>query len=199
MIQESPSLFIPVSAFLFSLWEGDVSLAKLLTMAAMSIHYYNRTFIYPMKIMSDKMVPYEMCFCAFVFTSFNGFLQTHALLHNRPPTTNQFITGLAIFLTGMFINILSDQTLINLRKENQAGYKIPQGGLFTWLSSPNYLGEILEWWGFFFMAWTQAAFWFAVWSTIYLGSRALKSHQFYREKFKEDYPDSRRALIPFII
>jgi len=199
MIQESPSLFVPVTAFLFSYGEGDVSLVKVFTMAPMVTHYFNRTFIFPMQIKSDKKVPVLMCISAFVFTFYNGLIQSHAILHNGPTSWNQLMGGLAIFSTGMFINIQSDQILINLRKGNETGYKIPQGGLFTWLSSPNYLGEILEWWGFFFMAWTQAALWFAVWSTLYLGSRAIKSHKFYREKFKEDYPNSRRALIPFIL
>lgn len=199
MIQESPSFFIPITALLSHIGKADVSLFRLVTLAAMATHYFNRTFVYSMKIKSEKKVPVLMCVSAFIFCFYNGFMQSHAILHNDPTHGKQFIAGLATFAVGMLINVHSDQLLINLRQKNEKGYKVPQGGLFPWLSSPNYSGEILEWWGFALMAGTQAAIWFAVWSTLYLGHRAFRTHKFYKEKFKEDYPQTRRAVIPFVL
>ena len=47
----------------------------------------------------------------------------------------------------MYINFKSDTILINLRKNNNDNYKIPFGGLFRYISCPNYFGEILLWIG----------------------------------------------------
>lgn len=39
----------------------------------------------------------------------------------------RFLVGVAIFFTGMAINMHADYTLINLRKPGETGYKIPRG------------------------------------------------------------------------
>lgn len=58
-------------------------------------------------------------------------------------------------MSGMAINIHSDGVLIGLRNQSGAKskgkseYKIPRGGLFEFISSANYFGEIVEWWGLF--------------------------------------------------
>ena len=53
------------------------------------------------------------------------------------------ILGLVLFLIGMVINVDSCSRLIRLKKENPEGYSIPHGGLFRWVSCPNYFGEII--------------------------------------------------------
>ena len=49
----------------------------------------------------------------------------------------------------MFINIKSDNILINLRLNNNEEYSIPRGGLFKYISCPNHFGEIIEWFWFY--------------------------------------------------
>ena len=112
--------------------------------------------------------------------------------------TPQFISGLIIFISGMFINIQSDNILLNLRKPGESGYKIPQGGFFRFLSCPNLFGEILEWTGFAIMCWSFPAATFALWTFANLAPRAVAHHKWYLNKF-EDYPQQRKAVIPFII
>ena len=53
-----------------------------------------------------------------------------------------------IFIAGFLINYISDNILIKIKKENDC-YKIPTGSLYQYISCPNYLGEIIEWFGFF--------------------------------------------------
>ncbi|XP_078413517.1 3-oxo-5-alpha-steroid 4-dehydrogenase 2-like [Cetorhinus maximus] len=97
----------------------------------------------------------------------------------------------------MAFNIHSDHLLQKLREPGEATYKIPTGGLFEYVSAANYFGEIVEWFGYSIATWTFPAFAFAIFSALYLGSRALQHHRFYVEKFQE-YPKSRKALIPFL-
>ena len=78
----------------------------------------------------------------------------------------RFLAGLAIFLTGLALNIHSDNILLRLRKADEAGrgpgnrgsvtggYAIPHGGAFRWVSCPNYLGELLEWGGWALATWS---------------------------------------------
>ena len=99
----------------------------------------------------------------------------------------------------MFINIQSDTILKNLRRDGETGYKIPYGGMFRFVSSPNYLGEIIEWIGFAMIAQTPASTWFALFSVTFLGWRAIKTHQWYCDKFKSDYPQDRAAVLPGLL
>ena len=80
----------------------------------------------------------------------------------------------------------------------RAGYKIPRGGAFEWVSGANYLGEIMEWGGFAAAAWSLPAAAFAIFTLCNIGPRAWQHHQWYRKQF-DDYPRHRRALIPFVL
>ena len=110
----------------------------------------------------------------------------------------RFIFGVVIFFFGMIINIKSDNILFSLRADGSTGYKIPRGGLFEKVSSPNYLGEIIEWFGFAIATWSLAGFTFAIWTFCNLAPRAFAHHRWYKQEFS-DYPENRKALIPFVI
>jgi steroid 5-alpha reductase family enzyme len=97
----------------------------------------------------------------------------------------------------MILNISSDSILIDLKKQNGNSYKIPQKGLFRLVSSPNYLGEIIEWSGWAIATWSLPGLAFALWTAANLVPRARSNHQWYKKEFT-DYPESRKALIPFI-
>lgn len=97
----------------------------------------------------------------------------------------------------MVVNIHSDHILRNLRKPGDTGYKIPRGGLFEYVTAANYLGEIVEWFGFALASWSPAGGAFALFTISTLLTRARQHHQWYHEKF-EDYPKSRKILIPFV-
>jgi steroid 5-alpha reductase family enzyme len=109
----------------------------------------------------------------------------------------RFLIGVALFLLGLRINWQSDQILRNLRKPGETGYKIPVGGLYRFVSCPNYLGELLEWVGFAIAAWSLPAAMFAVYTAANLVPRARQNHKWYRETFA-DYPPERRAVLPLL-
>nr|XP_034959244.1 3-oxo-5-alpha-steroid 4-dehydrogenase 1 [Zootoca vivipara] len=133
---------------------------------------------------------------------YNGYLQGRSLSNYAEfssdwPTTLRFILGFSGWLSGLLINVQSDNILRNLRKPGETGYKIPRGGMFEYVSGANYFGEILEWCGFALASCTLESTAFAVCTFLILGRRAYMHHHWYLDKF-EDYPRSRKILIPFI-
>jgi protein-S-isoprenylcysteine O-methyltransferase Ste14 len=66
------------------------------------------------------------------------------------------------------------------------------------VSCPNYLGEMLEWFGWALATWSIAGLAFALYTVANLLPRALQHHRWYRAKFA-DYPADRKALVPYVI
>jgi 3-oxo-5-alpha-steroid 4-dehydrogenase 1 len=62
-------------------------------------------------------------------------------------TDPRFLLGVTLFAAGLAVHVTCDRTLRGLRAPGDAGYRIPRGGWYRWVSSPNYLGEIVEWTG----------------------------------------------------
>ncbi|CAG7719998.1 unnamed protein product [Allacma fusca] len=168
-------------------------------------HYVNRAIIYPLKLNSNaKPVPLLTILSAFLFCSYNGIFQGHHLLNVGMVEGLPFVVaGSLIFVLGMAVNIHHDDLLRDLRKSSEKGskqeYKIPHGGLFDYISGANYFGEILEWWGLALVTRQNPQIIFAVFTSIFLGLRAIRHHAWYKEKFGEKYPSSRTAVIPFLL
>ncbi|CAK6978735.1 -oxo-5-alpha-steroid 4-dehydrogenase 2a, partial [Scomber scombrus] len=91
-----------------------------------------------------------------------------------------------------------DHILRNLRKPGEIVYRIPYGGMFEFVSGANFLGEIVEWFGYAVAVWSLPAFAFAFFTVCSIGPRAYQHHRDYQQRF-EDYPRSRKAIIPFIL
>ena len=108
-----------------------------------------------------------------------------------------FIIGLSIFCIGLFINIKSDNILIELREKHGGGYHIPEGFLFNKISSPNYFGEIIEWLGWFIMTLSPAGLVFFIWTMANLIPRAKSNHE-WSIKNIEGYPNDRKKVIPYL-
>ncbi|XP_060220560.1 3-oxo-5-alpha-steroid 4-dehydrogenase 2 isoform X3 [Meriones unguiculatus] len=166
-----------------------------------SLRNQRRTFIYSL-LTKGRPFPALIFLRAAAFCTGNGVLQAYYLIYcaEYPEewyTDARFCFGVLLFVLGMGVNIHSDHLLRQLRKPGEVTYKIPQGGLFTYVSGANYLGEIIEWMGYALAAWSVPALAFAFFSLCFLGIRAFNHHRFYLKMFK-DYPKSRKALIPFI-
>ena len=166
------------------------------------MHYVHRAFIYPFSLRGrDKRMPLAVVGMAFLFNLVNAFLNGYYLFGRlgcypvdwlEDP---RFIAGVALFVGGYVINRQADHTLRDLRRPGGSGYRIPRGGLYEWISCPNYLGEIVEWIGWAVATWSLAGLSFAVWTIANLAPRARAHHAWYREHFA-DYPPERKALVP---
>lgn len=72
------------------------------------------------------------------------------------------------------------------------------GGAFRYVSCPNYLGELLEWFGWALATWSLGGLAFFTYTAANLVPRALSHHRWYRERFA-DYPAGRKAVIPGVL
>eukprot|EP01134_Creolimax_fragrantissima_P002098 CFRG2098T1 len=113
--------------------------------------------------------------------------------------STQFVSGVTIFLVGMFINIQADEILLKLRKPGDMNYYIPFGGMFKYVSCANFFGEIVEWTGFAIAADSLQAVAFVMYTICNVLPRALSHHRWYKQKFGEKYPKGRKAVIPFLL
>ncbi len=168
-------------------------------------HYLHRTFIYPFTLKNgDKHYPLLLVIMAIIFNSINGFINGHYLFHLSGTydlewlSDPRMISGTVLFYFGYLINKNSDRILGSLRNRGERVYKIPVGGLFRWVSCPNYLGEILEWSGWAILTWSLPGLAFALFTTANLLPRALSHHRWYQSHF-ESYPRNRRALVPYVL
>ncbi len=182
--------FRPVPLVLLFLWE---------------LHYLQRTFVFPLRMrVGAKHTPLTTVVLAILFNVTNASLNAYAITHGALRHVEswfgdpRFVIGVALFLFGWAVNLQSDTILRNLRKPGETGYEIPRGGLFRFVSCPNYLGEIVEWCGWALATWTYAGFAFAFFTIANLLPRALSHHRWYREKFPE-YPRERKAIIPGLL
>ena len=89
-------------------------------------------------------MPLVVAFMAICFNLVNGFLNGYYFsAFSRVYTWDwlldlRFILGAVVFGVGVLLNWWSDQILLNLRKGGKKGYFIPEGGLFRWISCPNF-------------------------------------------------------------
>ncbi|XP_062845614.1 3-oxo-5-alpha-steroid 4-dehydrogenase 1 [Trichomycterus rosablanca] len=201
-IQELPAFLVPLSLVLWTSASKTGHLPNQLLIGMYFCHYVQRSLIYPFLIRGGKPTPFASFALAFVFCIYNGYMQVRYLSHYAefPPdwvTHPCFITGSLLWFFGWIINVHSDHILRNLRAPGETGYKIPRGGIFEYVSGANFFGEIVEWAGFALAAQSIHSLAFAVFTFIVLSSRAGAHHKWYLGKF-EDYPKSRKVLIPFL-
>ncbi len=202
ILMEAPSALL--FGALFFLGDAPKNITTIIFLLMWEAHYLHRAFIYPLTISSGrKKMPVVIMLMGFVFNTFNAYTNSRFLFSFsggygvRWLWDIRFIIGATIFISGFIINRLADRTLRQLRNPGETDYKIPQGGLFRWISSPNYFGEIIEWFGWAIATWSLPGFAFAVWTFANLAPRAKANHAWYHKMFSR-YPDSIKALIPGI-
>ncbi len=167
-----------------------------------SIHYSYRTFLFPLRMRpSGKSFPVLLVVFAIAFNILNGYNNAQALIDNAKHRENllsiHFVLGTGLFGVGLWMHVRSDQIIRDLRSNGFTGYRIPKGGWFRWVSSPHYLGEILQWLGWAVLTWTWAGLAFALFTFCNLVPRAIANHQWYKATFA-DYPPDRKVILPGI-
>jgi protein-S-isoprenylcysteine O-methyltransferase Ste14 len=202
VLMELPAV-LTIAVFFF-VSDRAASPVAIVFLGMWELHYVYRTLVFPFRRRGgQRPMPALVALMAVVFNVWNGYLNGRWLFTLGPERgvdwflDPRFLVGATLFAAGLWINFHSDNVLIGLRAPGETGYKIPRRGLFRLVSSPNYLGELLEWTGWAIATWSLAGLSFAVFTAANLAPRARSNHRWYREQF-DDYPKERRALIPFL-
>jgi len=208
IFMESPAVFL----FLIVFFRGEKSteIAPLIYLTMWQFHYVHRTLIFPFRMHTgNKQMPLFVVLSAFSFQIMNVYVNAWHLSHFSTPhrytgdswlTDPRFVIGLALFALGFVVNIHSDTILIKLREQGGGDgvYQIPMGGMFRFVSCPNYLGEIIEWIGYAISTWSLPGFAFALYTVANLVPRAFSHHEWYEQKFENYTSFRRKAVIPFL-
>lgn len=210
LIMEAP-VFI-VMAVLFVLFGKNVQSGNLLIFFLFMLHYLHRAFIYPFLIVGNGKMPVSIILMGVFFNLINGVLQgewlfAHAPLNyygeiNQLIISKRFIAGVILFFGGMGFNIDSDRRLRLARRvgaqrgDNHGTHYLPEGGGFRFVTSPNYLGEIIEWCGFAIMSWSLSGLLFAFWTIANLVPRAASTWKRHKE-LRGDEIEKRKLMRVF--
>ena len=202
ILMESPAVLVWLALYLMG--DNRLEVVPLVFLSMWQLHYIHRTFIFPFRMRGDgRPMPLVIALSGAFFNVVNAYVNARWVSHLGHYGLDwlgsaPFLAGLAIFAVGMVINLHADTVLLNLRAPGETGYKVPQGGLYRFVSCPNYLGELLEWLGWSLATFSLAGLSFFVFTAGNLLPRALTHHRWYREKFA-DYPAERRAIVPGVL
>merc|ERR1711879_406662 len=99
----------------------------------------------------------------------------------------RFLCGVILYVTGFISLVYHDHLMRELRSTPGPRYRIPRGGLFDYATQAVYFCELWTWFGFFLLSWgPNGAFIFFV-SVANLAPRSVVSHEWYIQKFGEEY------------
>ena len=169
-------------------------------------HYLQRSFIFPLLMRGNSKMPLGIVLMGMLFNTLNALMQGGWIFYVSPADyyadwfSQPFIyIGAAVFIIGMFINLQSDYIIRHLRKPGDTRHYIPRGGMFRYVSSANYFGELLEWIGFAIASWSWAGVVFVLWTFANLAPRAASLRRRYEKEFGAEFTSlKRKRIIPFI-
>lgn len=205
VLMEAPVFF----AMLLLWWLSDrrADPVRLVFLFFFELHYFHRSFIFPMKIRGNGRMPLSIILMGVLFNTLNALMQGGWIFYLSPadayPTSwlgsLPFILGTFIFFYGMFINIQSDGIIRNLRQPGDTRHYLPKGGMFRFVTSANYFGEFLEWVGFAVLTWSLSGAVFALWTFANLAPRAARIYDMYQREFPDELDTEKvKRILPYI-
>lgn len=205
VLMESPVFIAMIVLWALSDRKDDV--VRLAFLLIFELHYFQRSFIFPLLIRGNSRMPLSIILMGVTFNTLNALMQGGWIFYVSEPErytlswlwSPQFIIGALLFFTGLFVNIQSDTIIRHLRAPGDTAHHLPKGGMFKYVSSANYFGELLEWTGFAILTWSAAGAVFAIWTFANLGPRAVRIHQRYAHEFGDEFDAEKiKCIIPFI-
>ena len=212
VLMELPALiFFPVFFFWGEHWSAPGALAIL---AIWMVHYLNRALINPMMMRVQPGTPASfninvvvigwvvLILHSYLNGAYAGGLGRH-IWESDWISDPRFVIGVLVWAAGFTINVWSDAIIRNLRPKNPGPddprYRIPEGGLFRFVSCPHYLGELISFVGLSIFTWGLGGVFILAVTAGNLIPRALKTHRWYQKTFPDTYPAGRKAIIPGVL
>lgn len=205
VLMEAPSFICMLLLWLLSPRAADPAPAVMASLFL--LHYFQRSFIFPLLIRGNSRMPLAIILMGIIFNVVNCYMIGGWIFYVAPdsmyPTSwlysPLFILGTIIFFAGMAINLRADYIIRHLRKPGDTRHYIPRGGMYRYVTSANYFGEITEWAGFAILTWSLGGLAFLIWTFANLAPRAKTLHRRYISEFGDDYKSlNRKYIIPFI-
>ena len=192
----------PVFIVLFYMWmqsDRQWNAAPLVFFLLFELHYFQRSFIFPLILKGKSKMPISVMMMGVIFNTLNGFMQGEWIFYLSPAdmyttewlATPQFIIGTLIFFAGMAINLHSDHVIRNLRKPGDTKHYLPKKGMYRYVTSANYFGEIVEWTGFAILTWSMPGVVFVIWTMANLVPRANSIYKKYKVEFHDEFDEKK--------
>lgn len=200
----------PVFATMVWVWSTSgfsLHLPELVLLCLFLVHYFQRSFVFPMLMKGRSQMPVVIMLMGVVFNVINGLMQGGGLYWFPNPDFSEgasyllrwnALLGITLFVVGMAINLHSDHVIRHLRAPGDTRHYLPKAGMYRYVTSANYLGELTEWVGFALAAYTPVAWVFPLWTAANLVPRAHAIHKKYLNEFGAVAVGSRKRIIPFI-
>lgn len=207
VLMEAPAFVMMLVVWAASDSTSRMQPAALALFALFELHYAQRSFVFPFLMKGKSRMPIAIMLMGVVFNTinalligaytFNGVNPLYAELGAGYLLRWNFLLGIGIFFVGMGINWHSDHVIRHLRKPGDTKHYLPAKGMYRYVTSGNYFGELVEWTGFAIAAAHPAGWIFVIWTAANLVPRAHAIHKRYREEFGEAV-GSRKRIIPFV-
>ena len=200
----------PVFVVMAAVWwtaGAPLCLPQLVLLLLFELHYFQRSFVFPWLMTGHSRMPVTIMLMGITFNCHNGLLQGGGLYWFPSEAYAEgaayllrwnALAGVALFVVGMAVNLHSDHVIRHLRRPGDTRHYLPQRGLYAYVTSANYFGELLEWTGFALAAGTVVAWVFPIWTAANLVPRAHAIHKRYRREFGDAAVGRRKRIIPFI-
>lgn len=204
VLMETPSFFCMLMLWLNSPRAAEPAPAAMALLFL--LHYFQRSFIFPLLIRGRSCMPLIIIFLGVTFNVVNCYMIGGWIFYMAPPdmyseswlSSPLFILGTLVFFAGMAINLRSDYIIRHLRKPGDTHHYIPRGGMYRYVTSANYFGELTEWAGYAILTWSIGGLAFLIWTFANLAPRARSLHMRYIAEFGDQYSSlHRRYIIPF--
>lgn len=207
MLMEAPAFVIMLWGWLSS--DIDVFAPQFVFACLFLLHYFQRSFVFPLLMRGKSRMPVAIVAMGIVFNILNGMLLITSFF-SYPSAEDLYAEGcgywmhsfpwigLALFIAGMSINLHSDYVIRHLRKPGDTKHYLPQKGFYRYVTSANYLGELIEWTGFALLTASPAAWVFVWWTAANLVPRADAIYRRYREEFGCEALKDKKRIIPYI-
>ena len=211
---------VPVFVAMIVVWAlspNRFAVVPLVFFLIFQLHYFQRVFIFPFLMKGKSKMPIGIMFMGVVFNFLNAIMQGYWIffesfrvnyaafgIHYTDTTawlsSPWFIMGVAIFIFGFYTNLRSDYIIRHLRKDPaDTKHYLPKGGMFNFVTSANYFGELMEWLGFAVMTWSLAGLTFFIWTFANLVPRANTLYHKYENEFADEMRGRNlKRVFPFI-
>ena len=210
ILMECPVFFVVL--YMWASSDVQFQLPYLVFFLLFELHYFQRSFVFPLLMKGNSKMPIVIMALSIVFNLTNGYIQGYWLFVKAPQTAIyqqlytaawftdwRFILGVIVFFTGMLINWHSDYIIRHLRKPGDSKHYLPKGGLYNYVTSANYFGEIVEWAGWTILTASWAGFVFFWFTFANLVPRANSIYHKYEVEFADEFKQRQlKRIFPFI-